>query len=182
MARIRRIWIPVLVLMMVLLAMPPASAQRMKRYRNRPETKGMQYLADVEKGVYKLTNEVRRKNSLPPLTEERQLRDIARNHSEDMLMRQYFSHVNPDGKSPHERVIRDYPYPLTATGENILGANGSEPLETDLLARIIVDTWMSSPGHRQNILNGDFTDIGVGVAAIGKQIRATQVFARLKNR
>jgi uncharacterized protein YkwD len=182
MRKISRIFWVLAVLVTVMLVMPPASAQRMKHYRNRPEAKGMKYLTGVEKGVFKLTNEVRRKNALPPLTDERQLRDIARDHSEDMLMRKYFSHVNPDGKSPHERIIKEYPYPLTATGENIWGANGSEPLETELLARIIVDTWMSSPGHRQNILNPDFTDIGVGVAAIGKQIRATQVFGRIKNR
>jgi uncharacterized protein YkwD len=181
MVKVSRVFLALAVLMAALLVLPPASAQRMKRYRNRPEAKGMVYLTDVEKGVYKRTNEIRRKNALPVLTKERLLCDIARDHCEDMLMRQYFSHVNPDGKSPHERIINEYPYPLTATGENIWGANGSEPLETELLARIIVDTWMSSPGHRQNILNPNFSDIGVGVAAIGKRIRATQVFAKIKN-
>jgi uncharacterized protein YkwD len=181
MERISRIWWISALVVMVLLLMAPASAQRMKRYRDRPEARGIEYLADVEKGVYKLTNEMRRQNALPPLTDERLLRDIARDHSVNMLARKFFSHVNPDGKSPHERIISEYPNSLTATGENIWGANGSEPLDTGRLARIIVDTWMSSPGHRQNILNPDFTDIGVGIAAVGKQIRATQVFARIKN-
>ncbi len=181
MVKVSRVVLGLAVLIAALVVLPPASAQRMKRYRNRPEAKGMVYLNDVEKGVYKLTNDIRRKNALPVLTNERVLCDIAREHCEDMLMRKFFSHVNPDGKSPHERIIRGYPYPLLATGENIWGASGSEPLETELLARIIVDTWMSSPGHRQNILNPDFTDIGVGVAAIGKQIRAAQVFAKIKS-
>jgi uncharacterized protein YkwD len=181
MQKIRRMWWITALVVMVLFLMEPASAQRMKRYRDRPETQGVEFLTEVEKGVYKLTNEMRRKNALPPLDEERQLRDIARDHSVDMLAKKFFSHVNPDGKSPHERIVSEYPYPLTATGENIWGANGSEPLDTKLLPRIIVDTWMSSPGHRQNILSPDFTDIGVGVAAVGKQIRATQVFARTKS-
>ncbi|MDI6853813.1 MAG: CAP domain-containing protein [Deltaproteobacteria bacterium] len=181
MQRISRVWWISALVVTVLFIMQPASAQRIKRYRERPETQGIEFLVEVEKGVFKLTNEMRRKNALPPLTDERLLRDIARDHSVDMLMKKFFSHVNPDGKSPHERIISEYPYALTATGENIWGADGSEPLDTGRLARIIVDTWMSSPGHRQNILNSNFTDIGVGVAAVGKQIRATQVFARIKN-
>jgi uncharacterized protein YkwD len=180
MANLGRSSLALTVFIAVLFMMPPASAQRMKHYRNRPEAKGMVYLTEVEKGIFKLTNEVRRKNSLPVLTQERLLSEVARQHSEDMLMRKYFSHVDPDGKSPQQRVIKGYPYPLLATGENIWGASGSEPLETELLARIIVDTWMSSPGHRENILKPEFTDIGVGVAAIGKDIRATQVFAKIK--
>lgn len=158
----------------------PAAAQRMKRLRDRPAAQGVVYLTEVEKGIFKLTNEVRRKNGLPVLTNEKLLVEVARQHSEDMLMGKYFSHVSPDGNSPHDRVIKGYPYPLQASGENIWGASGSEPLETELLARIIVDTWMSSPGHKQNILRPEFTDIGVGVASIGKDVRATQVFARIK--
>jgi uncharacterized protein YkwD len=180
MANMRRILLPLAVLISLLFMMPPASAQRMKSYRNRPETKGMVYLSNVEKGIYKLTNEVRRKNGLPVLTNEKLLTEVARKHSEDMIMRKYFSHVSPDGQNPHQRISKNYPYPLLVTGENIWGASGSEPLETELLARIIVDTWMSSPGHRENILRAEFTDIGVGVAAIGKDIRATQIFAKIK--
>jgi uncharacterized protein YkwD len=180
MRTVRGVFLVLALLAAALLILPPAAAQRLKRPRTRPEIQGMVYLYQVERGVYKLTNNVRRQKALPPLTQERVLSEVARKHCQDMLARQYFSHNNPDGKSPHERIIGDYPYPLLATGENIWGADGSEPLETEFLARIIVDTWMSSPGHRRNILNPDFTDIGVGVAALGKQIRATQVFAKIK--
>ena len=44
------------------------------------------------------------------------------------------------------------------------------------LARIVVDNWMSSPGHRSNLLHPGFTDIGVGVAASGREVRVTQAF------
>ncbi|MBW1991800.1 MAG: CAP domain-containing protein [Deltaproteobacteria bacterium] len=182
MRRFRRVWLLLSLLAAGLLLLSPAAGQRMKRYRDRPEAHGLKYLKDVEKGVLKLTNKIRRRNGLPVLTNERRLRRIARNHSKDMLVRDYFGHVNPEGETPQDRILRDYPYPLEAVGENIWGAEGSEPLETGLLARIIVDTWMSSPGHRRNILNPDFTDMGVGVAAFGKRIRATQVFGQIKNR
>jgi uncharacterized protein YkwD len=180
MAHMKRFILPLGVVIAALFMILPASAQRMKRLRDRPSAKGVVFLTEVEKGVYKLTNDVRQKNGLPVLAREKLLAEVARRHSEDMLMRKYFSHVSPDGQNPHNRVITGYPYPLQASGENIWGASGSEPLETDLLARIIVDTWMSSPGHRENILRPEFTDIGVGVAAIGKDIRATQIFARIK--
>jgi|UniRef100_A0A7C3SM36 uncharacterized protein YkwD len=165
----------------MLLALPPAAAQRLKTYRHRPEAPGIAYLVRVEKGVIKLTNEVRRKNGLPVLTREPRLCRLARQYCDDMLLRRFFSHVNPEGQTPQERLRQGYPYSLEAVGENIYGADGSEPLETELLARIMVDSWMSSPGHRRNILNPEFTDIGVGVAALGKQLRATQIFAKLKN-
>ncbi len=181
MAKPGKAFLALAALAVTLLILPSASAPRMKRYRNRPEAQGIEYLVNVEKGIFKLTNEVRRKNGLPVLTREKGLCEIARRHCDDMLLRQFFSHVNPDGKSPQERIIAGYPFPLQAMGENIYGADGSEPLETELLARIMVDSWMSSPGHRQNILNPEFTDMGVGVAALGKQIRATQVFAKIKN-
>jgi uncharacterized protein YkwD len=180
MKRWRGAFLVMALLAAALLLLPPAAAQRLKSPRTRPKLEGMVYLSQVEKEVYKLTNHMRRQNALPPLTQERVLSEVARKHCQDMLARQFFSHNNPDGASPHERIISDFSYPLLATGENIWGADGSEPLETELLARIIVDTWMSSPGHRRNILSVDFTEIGVGVAALGKQIRAAQVFAKSK--
>ena len=44
------------------------------------------------------------------------------------------------------------------------------------MARVIVDSWMTSPGHRANILNPHYTYLGVGVSALGKEVRATQNF------
>lgn len=180
MANISKAWLAPAILAVTLALLAPAWAQRLKR-RHRPAAQGIEYLVNVEKGIFKLTNEVRRKHGLPALTREPALCEIARRHCEDMLLRKFFSHVSPDGKPPHERIIQSYPYPLSATGENIYGADASEPLETELLARIMVDSWMSSPGHRANILNPEFTDLGVGVVAMGKQVRAAQVFAKIKN-
>ena len=46
------------------------------------------------------------------------------------------------------------------------------------MARVIVDSWMTSPGHRANLLNPDYTHLGVGVSVLGKDIRATQNFVQ----
>lgn len=158
-------------------------AQRMKRYRESAETaegENLRFLKEVEKGIFRLTNEVRSQHGLPTLSRDQTLTRIARAHSEDMLRRDYFNHVSPEGQTPHQRIIAGYSSPLSLTGENIWGAQGTHVLETERMARIIVDTWMSSAGHRENLLRREFTDIGVGVGALGKKVRATQVFVTIR--
>lgn len=139
---------------------------------------GGSYLPDLERAIYQFTNEVRQRNGVPTLTWENSLREVARAHSADMLVRNYFSHVNPEGRSPHERILAGCRYPLSMTGENIWMGSGRQTGDIRQLARIIVDNWMSSPGHRKNLLRPEFTDIGVGVAANGKNVQVTQVFIR----
>jgi uncharacterized protein YkwD len=139
---------------------------------------GVSYLSELERTIYRFTNEVRQRNGVSPLTWENSLRDVARAHSADMLVRNYFSHVNPEGRSPHERIIAGSRFPLSMTGENIWTGSGRQFGDARQLARIIVDNWMSSPGHRKNLLGPEFTDIGVGVAASGNNVMVTQVFIR----
>jgi uncharacterized protein YkwD len=146
------------------------------QWRGQPQTGRISYLYNLEREIYRLTNEVRRRHGAPPLTWESSLQNVARAHSADMLRRNYFSHVTPEGQSPHVRIGKAYPYPLSMTGENIWSGTGHDPGDTAGLARQIVNNWMSSVGHRENLLNPKFTDIGVGVAARGRDVRATQVF------
>jgi uncharacterized protein YkwD len=143
-----------------------------------PRSADISYLGELERAIYRLTNEVRKKHALSPLTWESSLGGVARAHSADMLHRNYFSHQSPDGRSPHDRILSGYPSGLSMSGENIWSGTGHDPGDTPRLARIIVDNWLSSPGHRQNLLNPQFTDTGVGVAARGRDVRATQVFVR----
>jgi uncharacterized protein YkwD len=70
-----------------------------------------------------------------------------------MAAKAYFSHSSQDGRSPFDRM-RDAGYDYRTAGENI--ARG----QTDAAA--VMTAWMDSPGHRQNILNCDFEDLGVG--------------------
>ena len=83
---------------------------------------------------------------------------VAQAHSEDMARREYFSHTNPDGRSPFDRMTAaGYKYSLAA--ENI-AAGQTTP-------HSVIDAWMNSPGHRANILNCGLTEIGVGYATGG---------------
>jgi uncharacterized protein YkwD len=150
------------------------------QWRSRGNTARVSYLYELERKIFRLTNEVRRKHGVSSLTWETSLRDVARAHSVDMLRGNYFSHMSPDGRSPHDRIRSGYPFDLSSTGENIWMGTGHDPGDTTRLARIMVNNWMSSAGHRQNLLNPEFTDIGVGVAARGNDVRATQVFVRTR--
>ncbi len=161
-----------LALILVMARMPDA------RPRPGPAGAGISYLPELERAIYRLTNEVRQKHGLSPLTGETSLTGVARAHSADMLHRSYFSHQGLDGRSPHDRIRAGYPFGLTMSGENIWSGAGYDSQDTQRLARIIVDNWLSSPGHRQNLLNPQFTDIGVGAAGRGRDVRATQVFVR----
>lgn len=165
----------------VILFLSPAGGEGLSpKRRLGPAASGVVYLAELERSIYRLTNEERRKQGLASLNWERSLSGVARAHSADMLIKGYFAHLSPEGKSPHERIAAGYPFGLALTGENIWSSTGYDAGEPRRLARMIVDRWMTSPGHRKNLLNPNFTDIGIGVATRGKDIRATQVFVRTK--
>ncbi|EAW38663.1 CAP domain-containing protein [Lyngbya sp. PCC 8106] len=103
--------------------------------------------------VVQLTNEFRAENGLSPLSLNSQLVMAAENHSENMALQDFFDHQGVNGDDVSDRIsIIGYNY-FTA-GENI-GAGYSTP-ET------VVEGWINSPGHRANLLNPDFTEIGVG--------------------
>ena len=89
------------------------------------------------------------------------LAQVARAHSQDMIDRNFFDHINPDGDDPSDRVsaARD---PLGA-GWRRTSPPGSAPRSRWWTA------WMNSPGHRANILNADFTSIGVGYTKAARE-------------
>jgi uncharacterized protein YkwD len=142
----------------------------------------VQYLKAVEKEVLRLTNAERRKRHLSSLDADDDLTATARAHSDDMLKRDFFSHVNPDGKSPAERLMPSHSMPVAKVGENIWKGSRLDTSDAKLLARLMVDGWLTSPGHRANILNQDYTHLGVGISLADNQIRATQLFATVKSR
>lgn len=90
---------------------------------------------------------------VPPLTAHPALRCAARVHTRDMVDRAFFSHTNPDGGLPWDRM-EQAGYSWRAAGENIAAGNAS--------AAATMQQWMSSPGHCANIMNGEFVHIGVG--------------------
>ena len=109
----------------------------------------------LEKQVVTLVNQERAKQGLAPLTDNSKLSNVARTKSEDMVAKNYFSHTSPTYGSPFD-MMKQFGITYSAAGENI--AMGQPT------AASVMDGWMNSPGHRANILNSNFTDIGVGVA------------------
>jgi uncharacterized protein YkwD len=137
---------------------------------------GVKHMPEVEDLVFELTNRVRRAKGLPPLVKDEDLTQVARAYSDDMLVRRFFDHTTPDGVSFDERISGRYPYRVRTLGENIWTALGYNPANRHRVAQEIVDDWMSSPGHRANILDPDFTHLGVGVSARQRTVLATQEF------
>lgn len=104
--------------------------------------------------VVALVNKERGAAGCGPVKEDTQLADAARSHSDDMAARDFFEHTNPDGADPGQRVT-DAGYRWSTYGENI--ARGQQTPES------VMESWMNSPGHRANILNCAFKDIGIGI-------------------
>lgn len=136
----------------------------------------------VEQRSRDLSNEARRRAGVPPLSAEATLEAIARRHSLDMLARSYFGHASPDGESSGDRVAKGHRWFVGLVGENLFRRSGSYPrADADRrLAGDMVDGWMSSAGHRKNLLDRDFTHFGIGVCRQGSTILATQVFGMMK--
>lgn len=103
--------------------------------------------------VVSLTNLERAQFDLSPLTLDLQLNQAAYNHSFDMAVNDFFGHTGSDGSLETHRVV-DAGYPALMTAENI-AAGYDTPTA-------VVQGWMSSAGHRTNLLNPDMENIGVG--------------------
>ena len=131
-----------------------------------------QAILDIEQEAFDLVNGERVNAGLSALTMRQDLRAVARAHSEDMLARNFFSHTNPDGASPFDRMTAAGVTYSTAA-ENIAWNSGYGASDT---ASVTVDGWMNSAGHRANILTAAFTYTGMGVATDGTQYYFTQVF------
>jgi uncharacterized protein YkwD len=142
---------------------------------------GVRHLEKVENLVFELTNQARRSKNLAPLHKDAELSNVARAYSDDMLVRRFFDHTTPDGVSFEERISEHYPHWVHIVGENIWSAFGYNTGNPQKLAKQIVDDWMSSPGHRENILSPHFTHLGVGVSATNRTLRTTQEFVGKSN-
>ena len=93
--------------------------------------------------------------NLPALKENTKLDAAAAAKANDMFLNQYFEHISPLGVGP-EKLVQSYGYDYIIEGENLILGNFSSEKE-------VVQNWMNSPGHRANILNNRYTEIGVAV-------------------
>ena len=109
----------------------------------------------TEQLILEEVNPVRESYGFLDLEANEKLTKAAQMKAQDMIERNYFNHTGPDGEAPWtwlETVGYDY----AAAGEN-LAINASDPV-------ILMNAWLNSPSHAKNILNGYFTDIGIGIA------------------
>jgi len=125
--------------------------------------------SDSSEEYYMLTliNNERQAQGLEPLTMNSSLSSAARLHSQDMINRNFFNHVNPDGLAPSDRA-RNAGYTFIALAENICGNPSIDSGHSSL---------MGSPSHRVNILNPSYKEVGIGIVdggPYGKMI--TQLF------
>ena len=172
------------ILLAVLLHLPLAYGQVRTTSGAASKASGIQHPKELERRILQLTNEARRKNGLALLYPDNDLAAKARAKSDDMLMNKYFSHTSPDGKTLKDRFKEEKPavfQTISRIGENIyMGARFDYSTDVKTQARMIVDGWMTSPGHRRNILDSNYTHLGVGVSAKDKMCYATQIFSQIK--
>ncbi|WP_081412317.1 CAP domain-containing protein [Tuberibacillus calidus] len=134
----------------------PSTAQHQQAQpsqQDQPAAESSDSLNAFEKQVVELTNQERTKRGLKPLAIDPQLSKMARDKSADMRDHHYLSHQSPTYGSPFD-MMKKYGISYTTAGENI-AAGQTTPEE-------VVQAWMNSEGHRANILNPNYTAIGVG--------------------
>ena len=131
-------------------------------------------------------NAERVREGLNPLLSDPDLVDIARDHAMDMLEREFFDHVNPDGLSPADRVGWAHRTLVGKVSENVWTRTGSGDLDPATLAQDIMTGLMNSPGHRSNILTPGLTHLGLGVysssglAVMTTEFMVTQLFGAVR--
>ncbi|MGB3237270.1 MAG: CAP domain-containing protein [Geitlerinemataceae cyanobacterium] len=106
-----------------------------------------------EERIVQLVNEARSQNGLAPVTVNLQLMTAAETHSQNMATQDFFSHTGADGSKVSDRT-QAVGYRSTFVGENI-GAGYTSP-------EAAFEKWIDSAGHQENILNPNYTEIGVG--------------------
>lgn len=111
-----------------------------------------------EEQVAALVNEQRAANGLSPLTLNAKLSNAARAKSQDMHDNHYFSHTSPTYGSPFA-MLTSFGISYSSAGENIAMGYATPAA--------VMEAWMNSAGHRANILNASYTQIGVGYVADG---------------
>lgn len=132
---------------------PPSNESVGTENENQDNQNNIGSASEYELKVLQLVNEQRSKHGLNTLVWDDAAAQVARAHSKDMAVRNFFSHTNPDGKSPFDR-LKAYGISYKSAAENI-AAGQSTPEE-------VVESWMNSDGHRANILNKAVTKLGVG--------------------
>ncbi len=119
--------------------------------------------------IIRLTNNERAKEGLSLLIEEVNLSRAAQAKINDMIDRDYFAHDSPTGESASD-LVSSLNYDFIIVGENLAKGDFSSDKE-------LVDGWMNSPDHRENILHSGYKEIGVAIQEKNNSWLAVQIFA-----
>lgn len=136
-----------------------------------------QTVTDLSQFIYELVDEERVSHGLSSLQISPILTSLAEEHSAEMVSYDYFSHDRMPASRPFEWNLQ----PGFGRGENIFMMPErllipGPFLTTSQLANKVVQGWMDSPGHRQNILESRFTHTGIGIARKGEYYYITQMY------
>lgn len=116
----------------------------------------------IEQFVHEETNKRRSDHSVGTLGYSQHLSAIALQHSRDMAERDFFDHTSPDGDSADDRY-RTFGHDDRSSGENIACIPFDPTTSAREAGHSVVDEWMNSRGHRENILRDQFTKEGIGI-------------------
>lgn len=104
--------------------------------------------------LYQLTNSIRQQNQLSTLSYNEQLATAAQKKASDMFAKNYWSHYGPDGATPWDFILSSG-YQYEFAGENLA--------KNFLFSQGVIDAWMTSPSHKENILRKDYTEVGFAI-------------------
>jgi uncharacterized protein YkwD len=131
----------------------------------------------LERAIHDATNHARARHDLDALDADLHLATIARSHSCHMVDADFSGHDTPDGTTIADRYDRTS-YDWRRCGENVAKHYPDGLDDATTIARDVVDGWLDSPGHRENLLDDDWRVEGIGVDyATDGAVLATQNFA-----
>jgi uncharacterized protein YkwD len=116
----------------------------------------------IEREVFELLNKEREKQGLSIIRLSEPLSLLARKHSQDIASHENLGHLSSSGKDYTDRLVEDRFY-FKRNGENVVRSDS-------FLAELIHEGFMKSPGHRENILDPEFDEVGIGIVLSEKKV------------
>ena len=158
---LRRVLAPLALALLV--SSVPATASAAAPCANADLVPSAANVSQVRSATLCLINRERTSRGLRKLRHDRQLRKVAERYSAQMVDHGFFAHVGHDGSTLKSRIVGSTKY-LTRAASWSLGENLYWGAGERATPRESVQGWMSSPGHRRNMLDRRFQDIGIGIA------------------
>lgn len=134
-------------------------------------------LEQLRERALELVNRSRGEAGLDKLSLGPVLNEAAQAHAIDMVERDFYDHVSPEGGTPFDRFQAAGGSQWAISGENIANCSGCTPPPDTGRVEAFHEGWMQSPEHRENILSEGFDRFGFGIAGEDGEIFAVQTFA-----